>query len=159
RAGRGQEGESADHEIPLRQERHEVGHAPFGVVDRLEGGAAPWAGGGGPAPARQLPGKAVSIQTAAPGDVSPGGVLLGPLALEVRLGGAVATLLAPIGADGVAPAMPDDGSRAEADRQPAFSQPPADVPVVSGRVEPFVEAADLLERLPAKGHVAAGDVL
>ena len=55
--------------------------------------------------------------------------------------------------------VPDDRSRAETDGQPTFSQPPADVHVVSGRMESFVEAADLLERLPAKRHVAAGDVL
>src|SRR5918995_1783709 len=157
RACRGQEGKRADDEVPLGQERHELGHAPFGVVDRLEGAASPRAVVDAPAPARRLPGEAVSVQTTAPRDVSSGGVLLGPLALEVRLGGAVATLLAPVGADGVAPVVPDDRSRAEADGQPAFAQPPADVYVVSGRAEALVEAANLLERLSAKGHVAAGN--
>ena len=43
--------------------------------------------------------------------------------------------------------------------QPRFLQAPADVDVVAGDPEPLVEAADLLQRRLAEGHVAARHVL
>ena len=159
RPGRGQKREPTDDEVPLRQERHELRHAALRMVDRLERSAAPGAVVDAPAPARRLACEAVSVEAAAPGDVPAGGVLLRPLALQLGLGSAVAPLLAPVSAHRLAAVVPNDGGRAEAERQPSLAQPPADVHVVAGRVESGVEAADLLQRLPAKGHVAAGDVL
>src|SRR5579884_1254991 len=81
------------------------------------------------------------------------------LALEQRLGLAVAALLAQIRAHGPAPVMPDDRARAERDPFARVEQPPAHVDVVAGRAELRIKAADRLEVALADRHVAAGDVL
>ena len=75
------------------------------------------------------------------------------------LGLAVARLLLEVGADRVAPVVPDEASRAEADPVAALLEPPADVHVVAGLPEDRVEAADLLQRPSVERHVAARDVL
>src|SRR5512133_1875825 len=157
RGSRRKEREPTDHEVPLRQERHELRYSTFRMVNRLERSAPPRPVVDAPPPTRRLACEAVAVETPTPGHVPTGGVLLGPLALQLGLGGAVAALLAPVGADRVAAVVPDDGRRAEAEGQAALPQPPADVDVVAGGTESRIEAADLLERLPAEGHVAPGD--
>ena len=89
-----------------------------------------------------------------------GAVVVGrPLALQQRLGLAVAVLLAQVAPDRVAAPVHDDRAGAEAEGAVRLLQPPAEVDVVSGDLEALVEAADLVEHVPAEGHVAAGDVL
>ena len=55
--------------------------------------------------------------------------------------------------------MPDDCRGVKAERVTALLEPPADVDVVSCGPKLRIEAVDLEQRLPAVGHVAAGDVL
>ena len=90
--------------------------------------------------------------------LSGGVVALGPLAFEERLGGAVAALLAQVGAHRSAPVMEDDRAGREAEAPAALEQSPADVDVVAGDAEVGVEAADGLEVGLADGQVAAGEV-
>ena len=78
---------------------------------------------------------------------------------ELRLGPAVAHLLAEVGADGVAAVVPDERGGAESDRVSPVLEAPADVDVVAGRVELRVEPADVGQRAPAERHIAARDVL
>src|SRR4030095_10688716 len=76
-----------------------------------------------------------------------------------RLGLAVSELLPEIAPHRVPAPVGDHGSRAEPERLSGVLQAPADVDVVPGGPELLVEAADPLQRRPAEGHVAAGEVL
>ena len=105
------------------------------------------------------PGQPQPVEASRPVDVAGAVVLLGPLALEQRLGASVPRLLLPVHAHRVAAVMPHDGARMEAERPPPLAQPPADVHVVAGGSELVVESPDLQQRRPAERHVAAGDVL
>src|SRR3989304_809336 len=86
-------------------------------------------------------------------------VALRPFSLQQRLRPAVDPLLAPVGAQGVATVMPDHSGRAEAQRPPALLETPAHIHVVAGGAELGIESLDLLQRRPAKRHVAPRDVL
>ena len=149
-----------DEQVPLRHGRQRPEPARPHVIDRLKEGAAPGAVVDAPPrpPARRLE-PAVAVEPAAPGEVAGGIVLLRPLPLQVGLGPPVVQLLVPIGADGIAAAVPDHGGGVKAERPAALLQPPADVDVVAGDAKLGVEAADRQQPVPAKRHVAPGDVL
>ena len=99
------------------------------------------------------------VDPARPRRVAADVVLLGPLALEQRLGPAVAALLAQVAADGVAALVPDHRRGREADR-------PARSPAGASRGRrrrrrrgSGIEAAEAVEAPTAERHVAARDVL
>src|SRR5215467_452156 len=72
---------------------------------------------------------------------------------------AITDLLPPISPDRIAMMVPDESARAEGQPPAALLQPPADVNVVAGLGVSRIETAHFFERAPAKGHVAAGNVL
>src|SRR5512143_2180418 len=86
-------------------------------------------------------------------------VFLGPFLRQLTLRTAIADLLLPIGAQRVAPMMPDHGTRVEAERPAPRPQSPADVHVVPRGAEPRVEPADRLQAGLAERHVAPRNVL
>src|SRR5205814_2038541 len=55
--------------------------------------------------------------------------------------------------------VPNASARCEGDPVASLLQPPAEVHIVPGLAELWIEAVDRLEHLAAEGHVAAGDVL
>ena len=81
------------------------------------------------------------------------------LGIDQRLRLAVSALLTQVGADRVAPEMPDDGGGAEADGVARILETPAHVDVVTGCAVGRVEPAQGQERVAPEGHIAAGDVL
>src|SRR6478672_13305067 len=100
----------------------------------------------------------VTIDAARPGRMAGDIVFVGPLAFEQRLGFAVVELLSPVGSDRVAAMMPDRGRRTVAERSALLLQPPAYVDVIAGDGKLRIEAANRIERAPAKSHIAAGDM-
>ena len=142
--------------VPLGGAR-ELGQHALGCLLRLEGAGAP----GAVIDARRPhhAGAGAVVEAAGPGHVAAAVVALGPLALEQRLGLAVALLLPPVAADAAAAPMPDQRGRMEAQRQPLLLQPPAGVDVVAGDPELRIEAAHRQQVDATVGHVAAGDVL
>src|ERR1051326_5799661 len=71
----------------------------------------------------------------------------------------VAGLLPQIGAWILAAMMPDEGTGGEDDPVAGLLEPPADVDVVAGGAVSGIEAVDRQQRLAAKRHVAARNVL
>src|SRR5205085_1205759 len=101
----------------------------------------------------------LAVQPADPRDVTDGVVLLGPLALEHRLGLAVVELLLPVRLDGVAAVMPDDSRGREPQLPTRVLDPPAEIDIIARNTELRIAAADRFERRAEERHVAAGDVL
>ena len=85
--------------------------------------------------------------------------LAGMLQREPGLALAVAHLLTPVTLDRRAVSMPDERRRGEPDSPAARLQPPAHIHVVAGAQVDRVESTDLAQRVAAKRHVAARDVL
>src|SRR5258708_26633458 len=83
----------------------------------------------------------------------------GMLAVAERFRLAVSALLVKIGLYRVAPEVPDDGGRAEADGVAGILEAPADVDVVAGRAIERIEAAEAEQHVALECHVAAGDML
>src|SRR5205823_6537954 len=123
--------------------------------DVLERRAAPGALVDAAPPPGEREGEASTVQAAAPAQVSGRVVLLRPLALQQRLGPAVAPLLLDVGAQRAASVVPDERRRAEAERPAELLQTPADVHVVAGGPKPGIEAVDQLEAGPSERRVAA----
>src|SRR5215217_4797954 len=88
-----------------------------------------------------------------------GVVPLRPFRLQQRFCLAVALLLLPICSDRIAAVVPNHRRRAEAKSPPPLLKPPADIHVVARHPESRVEAANRLELIFAKGHIAARNVL
>src|SRR4051794_12289170 len=128
-------GEQQEQEVPLGHQRQAAQDAARTAVAPLEEAGAPDAVVDRGAGAVQDVRHALRVQAARPRDVTGGVVFLRPLALEQRLGLAVADLLAPEAADGVAAAVPDDRGRVEAERPALRLELPADVDVVARRAE------------------------
>src|SRR5215218_6114964 len=82
-----------------------------------------------------------------------------PLLRELGLRGAIADLLAPERADGVAPMMPDHRCGAEADLSAGILDAPAHVDVVSGNTKTWIEPTQRAQDLATERHVASGNVL
>src|SRR5207249_7514611 len=99
------------------------------------------------------------VDPAAPPGVPEGVEPLRVLEVEEAFGLAVASLLADVGLDGVAPEVPHHGRGTEGDAVAALLKAPAHIHVVAGRAVDGIEPADLLEHLAAERHVAARDVL
>src|SRR5207247_6263824 len=100
-----------------------------------------------------------AVDPARPAHVPRTIVLFRPLALQHRLRPAVADLLLPIGAHGVATMVPDQGRGTEAEGPPPLLHTPAHVHVVASSAELAIESSDRLEAGFPERHVAAGDVL
>src|ERR1051325_6748061 len=101
---------------------------------------------------------AVAVDPAAPGEVAGGVVLFRPLSFEQRFGLSVTDLLVPVGEHGVSPVMPYHRCRAEAEREAFLLKTPADVDIVAGGANLFIEYADIEQRGFAECHVASGDM-
>src|SRR5215211_8616240 len=133
--------EQGNHEVPLRQQRQAGQSAGLPLIERLEQRTSPravvdaW-------PAKKPLSAAASIEASVPCEVARRVVLLRPLPLEKRLRPAVATLLAPVGAQRAPPVVPDHRRGAEAELPPQLAQPPADVDVVACHAELRIEATD-----------------
>src|SRR4029079_9396235 len=108
-----------------------------------------------PANARQ----SVGIDAPSPADMPAAVVLLGPFALEQCFGSTVSGLLLQISADRRSAAVPDDGRRTETELPAMLLKLPADVDVVPGHMELWVETTDRTQRFASEGHVATWDVL
>src|SRR5439155_17537079 len=148
-----------DEQVPLGDPGQRGEHGGAGAVHRLEGRAAPDAEVDAATTCARAVADAAPVDAALPRHVPGGVVALGPLALQQRLGRAVATLLAQVGAHGRAAMVQDDGAGAEAGAPAVLLQPPADVDVIARGAELRIEAADRLEVGLAHGEVAARQVL
>ena len=104
-------------------------------------------------------GEAFAVQASGPREMADDVVLLWPFALEHRFGLAVALLLFPVGANGVAVVVPHHRPGTEAEGPPSFLQSPADIHIVAGFAEDGIETADFIQRPFIEGHVATGDML
>src|SRR5947209_3560322 len=100
----------------------------------------------------------ISVQSAAPLDMSHPVVLLRPLPLQHSFGFSVASLLLPICSHGPAAMMPHGGGRTESQGPSALPYSPAHIDVVAGRPESGIKSSDCQKAFPRKCHVAAGDV-
>ena len=88
-----------------------------------------------------------------------GGVIfLRPLPFEERLGLAIALLLLPIGAHGIAVVMPDHGRRTEPQPAATRLQAPAEIHVIARHPELRIETAHGLKPGLSEGHVATRNV-
>src|SRR5258705_209047 len=85
-------------QVPLRHLRQEAKQARRGLVQRLEGRAAPDAMVDAPPPPTEERTESWAVDAARPADMPRPVVFLGPLPLEHGLGPAIADLLFPIGA-------------------------------------------------------------
>src|SRR6516225_1794060 len=81
------------------------------------------------------------------------------LELQERLCLPVTSLLAQVGARVLPPVMPDESARRDGDPVARLLQAPADIDIVAGLAVLPIEAIDRFQRLPAKSHVAAGNML
>ena len=145
--------------MPLGHLGQKRQHARRRLVQRLEWRAAPHAVVDASRAPAEKPREAGAVDAARPAHVSRPVVLLGPFALQHRLGAPVADLLPPVGAQRVPAVVPHQGGGVEAERPAALQQPPAHVDVVPGGAELRIESADRLEAAFPERHVAAGDVL
>ena len=151
-----QKGERRDPDVPLGSDQQGRERAAGRRIQRLEEGRAP--GTVVDSPPAEPREQASRVKTAGPsGPPSP--VLVGPLALQQRLGPSVLALLAPVRAHGAAGPVPDHGRGAEPEHVPRLEQLPADVDIVSGDAELGIETAHVLECPLTEGHVAPGKVL
>src|SRR5438309_7516018 len=96
-----------------------------------------------------------TVESASPGKMTGGVVLLRPFPFEQSLCLAVVLLLLPVRAYRVAAMMPDHGSRTEAQFPAALLQTPADIDIVTGNTEKGIKATDGLKARFTKGHIAA----
>src|SRR5947209_374233 len=117
--------------MPLRHERDRREETRLGLVRVLEWFAAPGAVMDALATPRQGSGQTVPVQPAHPAQMAKTVVFLRPLALQQRFGLAVATLLPPVGADRIAPVVPDHGGGTKAKRPATLLKVPADIDIVA----------------------------
>ena len=103
--------------------------------------------------------KPVRVDAPGPGDVAGGVIFLRPLPFEERLGLAIALLLFPIGAHGIAVVVPDHGRWAEAQPAATLLQAPAEIHVVTRHAQLRIETAHGLKPGFPEGHVATRNVL
>lgn len=101
---------------------------------------------------------AAAVDEAAPFGSAVGGEVGGVFLEEEFFGFAVADLLAEEGADGGAAVVPDEGSGGEAEAVAGVGEAPAEVDVVAGGAELWVEAADGVEGVFSNSDVAAREV-
>src|SRR5438093_1550867 len=94
--------------VRTRGSRRRGEHGGAGAVHRLEGRAAPDAEVHAATTGARAVADAAPVDAALPRHVPSGVVALGPLALQQRLGRAVAALLAQVGAHGRAAMVQDD---------------------------------------------------
>src|SRR5207249_8728837 len=129
------------------------------LVERLKERRVPPPAVDSAAPLIEAERPAAAMEPALPGEMPDGVVALGPLALEHRLGLAVATLLPPIRAHRVPAVVPHDGGGREPDSPAVLLHAPAEIHVVAGDAVDRIESAHSQQHGAAEGHVAAGDVL
>ncbi len=79
--------------------------------------------------------------------------------MQHRLGASIAALLSVVSLDRVAPEVPDEGRRREAELEARVEHSPAYVNVVARGRELRIESANLCERRLREEHVAACQVL
>src|SRR5439155_26000236 len=106
-----QERKRADHDVPRRSEQERRDRPVPPLVQGLEELRAP------PAVIDARPAEAgaqASVQATRPASMATRAVFVGPLSLEQRLRPSVASLLAPVGANGGPGLMPDESGRVEA---------------------------------------------
>src|SRR5215470_14065638 len=86
-------------------------------------------------------------------------VFLRPLSLEQGFRFSIALLLFPVRQHGITPVVPHDGGWTKPQGPSLFLQPPTNIDVITRDPILRVETTDGREGFPAKGHVAAGNVL
>ena len=158
RAQARQPGQHRGQQEPLGHERQRGQGARLTLVERLERRSAPRAVVDVPFPAQRQR-EAAAVDAAAPRDVADRVVPVRELAFQQRLGPAVPALLSPVGQHRVAPVVPDQGGRAEAERPARVLEPPADVDIVARGAKARVEPVYRAQRVGPERHVAAGYVL
>src|SRR6185437_4593581 len=129
-------------DVPFEGEREERGERGGRLVHGLKE-ATPENAGIDHRPARQQErGREVAINAAEPFGLAEQVEAERMLAVDERLGLAVAALLVEISLHRVAAEMPDNGRRAEADRVAGILEAPADVDIVAGGAVERVETAE-----------------
>src|SRR5207249_4827438 len=147
----GEKAHRGENQIPFGHQQHRQQRVRPGLIQTLKRSGPPCAVID-PANLAQRSDQALTIDPAAPTEMSGSVVLFRPLLCEQRLRAPIPLLLSPIRSDRVAAVMPDRGRGAEAQGSTLCLQAPAKIYIVTRHAKLRIEPMDGHDRCPSKGH-------